>query len=259
MKSKFFIAITLMVVLCFFTEWAYAHFLGLIPSDDIIEQGESKNVIIKASFFHPFEWAFMNMEKPETVGVVINREKQNLLDKLKEQTVNNKKTWQIDYTIKSPGNYIFYLEPKPYWEAAEETFIVHYAKVIINAYGLDSDWNKELGLKGEIVPLTRPYGLWSGNVFQGIVKKNGTPLPYTKVEVEFYNEKQSIKAPTGSHVTQEIQSDQNGVFTYAMPLAGWWGFAALFEDDKQLSHNGKEYPVEIGAVLWVKTVNYEIK
>ena len=54
-----------------------------------------------------------------------------------------------------------------------------------------------------------------------------------------------------------IKTDQSGVFAYAMPWAGWWGFAALSEDTKRLKHKGKEYPVEIGAVMWVRV--YDMK
>jgi len=38
-----------------------------------------------------------------------------------------------------------------------------------------------------------------------------------------------------------------------MPRAGWWGFAALNEDEKRMMYEGTEYPVVIGAVPWVKT------
>ena len=58
-------------------------------------------------------------------------------------------------------------------------------------------------------------------------------------------------------VTQVVKTDTNGVFTYAMPMAGWWAFAALNTDKKKMKHKGKETPVEIGAVLWVKV--YDMK
>ncbi len=58
-------------------------------------------------------------------------------------------------------------------------------------------------------------------------------------------------------ITQVIKTDGNGVFTYAMPKAGWWGFAALTEDEKTMQHEGREYPVEIGAVIWVRTHDME--
>ena len=106
----------------------------------------------------------------------------------------------------------------------------------MNALGFEEGWDSEIGLKTEIVPLTRPYGLWAGNVFQGVVKVDGT-----------------IKPPAEPYITQVIKADKNGVFTYAMPKAGWWGFAALNTAEYKINRDGKEYPVEIGAVLWVKT------
>jgi cobalt/nickel transport protein len=119
---------------------------------------------------------------------------------------------------------------------------------------MEEGWDEEVGLKTEIIPLTRPYGLWAGNVFEGIVKVNGKPVPYGEVEVEYYNEKGELKAPADPFVTQVIKADENGIFSYAMPRAGWWGFAALNTDTRKIKHtDGNEYPVEIGAVLWVKT------
>ena len=148
---------------------------------------------------------------------------------------------------------MFFVEPAPYWEPAEEKFIVHYTKVVVNGFGLEEGWDDEVGLKTEIVPLTRPYGLYTGNVFQGIVKVNGKPVPFTKVEVEYYNKDGKLTAEADPLITQVIKADANGVFTYAMPRAGWWGFAALNEDEKPMIHDGKKYPVEIGALIWVHT------
>ncbi len=42
-----------------------------------------------------------------------------------------------------------------------------------------------------------------------------------------------------------------------MPKAGWWGFAALMEGDKPLRLDGKDKPVELGAVMWVHTYPME--
>ena len=134
-------------------------------------------------------------------------------------------------TIKRPGVYMFYMEPQPYWEPAEDVFIIHYTKTVVTAFGDDEGWDEEIGLKTEIVPLSKPFGLYAGNVFQGIVKLDGKPVPYAEVEVEYYNKDKKAEAPTDYMVTQTIKADQNGVFTYAAPKAGWWGFAALNEAD----------------------------
>jgi len=232
---------------------AWAHFGMIIPSDDIVSKDDKKEITIRVKFIHPFEGEYMNMEMPKAFGVKTGEEQTDLLNTLKKKDVNGFTTWESSYRIKKPGNYIFFVEPAPYWEPAEESFIVHYTKVVVNALGLEEGWDTELGLKTEIVPLTRPYGLWSGNVFQGIVKVDGKPVPYAEVEVEYYNADGKVKAPEEPYISQVIRADENGVFTYAMPKAGWWGFAALNTADYTMKHNGGEYPVEIGAVLWVKT------
>jgi cobalt/nickel transport protein len=41
------------------------------------------------------------------------------------------------------------------------------------------------------------------------------------------------------------------MFSYAMPRAGWWGFAALSTADWTIKKDGVDKPVEIGAVYWV--------
>ncbi len=53
-------------------------------------------------------------------------------------------------------------------------------------------------------------------------------------------------------ITQTIKADGNGVFTYAAPRSGWWGFAALNTSDKKMAHNGEQKDIELGAVIWVK-------
>jgi cobalt/nickel transport protein len=109
-----------------------------------------------------------------------------------------------------------------------------------------------VGLPVEIEPLTRPYGLWTGNLFTGVVRKNGQPVPFAEVEVEWRNDG-SVTPPAGPFVTQVLKADGNGVFSYAMPRAGWWGFAALIEGDEPMRNpEGREVPVELGALLWVR-------
>ncbi len=253
MKKGFLATAAAVILVVVFFSLSWAHFGVIIPSDDIIGQEDKKTITLDVKFIHPFEGQYMNMDMPKAFGVAVGGQKQDLLKSVQKKEVKKMTTWEATYQIKSPGNYLFYVEPAPYWESSEETFIVHYTKVIVNALGLEEGWDQEVGLKTEIVPLTRPYGLWAGNVFQGIVKVDGKPIPNADVEVEYYNEGGKIKPPAEPYVTQVIKADQNGVFTYAMPKAGWWGFAALSQADYTIARDGKEYPVEIGAVIWVRT------
>ncbi len=51
-----------------------------------------------------------------------------------------------------------------------------------------------------------------------------------------------------------IRSDDNGLFTYAVPRAGHWGFAALdIGPDKM--HGGKDLSQD--AVIWIRAFGLE--
>jgi len=229
-----------------------AHFGMIIPSDTMVMQDDKRTVNITLSFSHPFEMVGMELVKPKAFNVIAGGKKQDLLGSLEKTQVMGHSAWQAAYPVRRPGVYMFYMEPQPYWEPAEDTFIVHYTKTVVTAFGDDEGWDEEIGLKAEIVPLSKPFGLYAGNVFQGIVKLNGKPVPFAEVEVEYYNKGTKIKAPTEYMITQTIKADQNGVFTYAAPTAGWWGFAALNHADFTLEHEGEKKDVELGAVIWVE-------
>lgn len=250
-------ALTILILICAFClclPKAYAHFGAIIPSDDIITQDDSKTLNLNVKFFHPMEGHYMEMEKPVEFGVMYNGKKSDLLNTLNEKKIKGFSTWETSYQIKRPGDYTFYVEPKPYWEPAEDCYIIHYTKVCVNALGLEEGWDEELGLETEIIPLTRPYGLWTGNVFSGIVKVKGNPVPFAEVEVEYYNKDAKIQPSADPYVTQVIKADKNGVFTYSIPKAGWWAFAALNEASWTLKDpQGVDKPIEIGAVYWVRT------
>ena len=62
---------------------------------------------------------------------------------------------------------------------------------------------------------------------------DGKRMPFAEVEIEFYNKEEKAEAPNEYMVTQVVKTDRNGVFTYAVPKAGWWGFAALTTADLQ--------------------------
>lgn len=242
---------------------AWAHFGAIIPSDEIVTRDDDKNLNVQIKFIHPLEGHYMQMVKPRQFGVMHDGQKIDLLGRLtkamgKSSDQNQSFTfWLTDYQIRRPGDYTFFVEPTPYWEPAEDCFIVHYTKVCVNAFGLEQGWDDHAGLETEIIPFTRPYGLWTGNLFTGQVLRQGKPVPFAEVEVEYLNDSPGnisvVRPPADPYVTQLVKADANGVFSYAMPKAGWWGFAALSEADWKLEHDGQEKGVEIGAVYWVYT------
>ncbi|MBT4509010.1 MAG: DUF4198 domain-containing protein [Desulfobacula sp.] len=249
----------IIIIICFYCGLSFGHFGMVIPSDNMVMQEDSRKIDIRFSFSHPFEMIGMPLVRPQKVFVNKNGKNQDLNIGLEKIKVMNHEAWKTDYNIKRPGAYTFVMVPEPYWEPAEDCFIIHYTKTIVAAFGDDGGWDDELGLKTEIIPLSRPFGLYMGNVFQGIVKLNGKAVPYTEVEVEFYNIDQKIQAQSDYMITQTIKTDGNGVFTYAAPAAGWWGFAALNISDKKMIYNNEEKDIELGAVLWVKFERWQEK
>jgi cobalt/nickel transport protein len=240
---------------------ANGHFAMLIPSTDNVSIAGDKDISLMVQFTHPFEGGpLMQMDKPERFGVVMDGEVTDLLPTLKEVKIDGKSTWETAFRFKRPGDYCFFLVPKPYWEPAEDKFIVHVTKVIVDAFAAEEGWDEPIAqtadLPVEIVPLTRPYSLYEGNVFTGRVMRDNKPVPGAEVEVEWWG-KGATKAPTDAHVTQVVKADADGVFSFATPKAGWWGFAALMEADEKIEKDGKEKTVELGAVIWVKAYQME--
>ncbi|MFH5927511.1 DUF4198 domain-containing protein [Roseomonas xinghualingensis] len=243
--------------LCGLLVWAsptLAHFQEIIPSADVLPQGGQ--VTLNLTFTHPFaRGPVMEMERPARVGVLKGGQQTDLSGQILRRLIDGKGAWIVRHDLVEPGAAIFFVEPQPYWEQAEGKFIVHYAKVVVDSFASGEGWDALVSLPVEIRPLTRPTGLWAGNVFMGVVLKKGKPVPFAEVEVEFVNDG-SVVAPNDAFVMQVIKADANGTFIYAKPRAGWWGFAALLEADRlRLSPDGKEPPVEEGALIWVKSTD----
>lgn len=233
---------------------ALAHFQEIIPSDDVLTDGGK--VTLGLVFTHPMDRGpTMDMARPARFGVLRNGEIIDLLPTLAEQRIDNAQAWSAQDEIVEPGASIYFVEPQPYWEPAEHKFIVHYAKVVVDGFASGENWDAMVGLPVEIEPLTRPTGLWTGNLFTGIVRKDGAPVPFAEIEIEYRNDG-SVDVPNPAFVTQVIKADAEGKFSYAMPRAGWWGFAALVQAEQPMrGPDGADVPVELGGLMWVNATD----
>lgn len=232
---------------------AFAHFGMAIPSQPEATM-TAKSATITFSFSHPFAGQGMELVTPNKMGVVFDGKTTDLLSSASKTKVMDHTAWNVDYKFKRPGVYTFFMEPTPYWEPAEDCFIIHYTKVVMPAFGGDEGWDEPIGLKTEIVPMLRPFGNYAGNTFVGQVLRDGKPVANAEVEVELYNKGQ-FTLPSDYNETQVVKADDNGVFAFTCPKAGWWGFAALTEGDFTITapsgpEKGKQKGVELGAVFW---------
>ena len=235
---------------------AQAHFLELIPSRDVLVEGGE--VQLELTFTHPMETGpAMTLERPARVGARVNGETVDLGPSLETRSVDGVQAWTGEITLREPGAAVIFVAPQPYWEPAEGKFIRHYAKAVVDGWASGEGWDEMIGLPVEIEPLTRPTGFWTGNVFRGIVRRNGEPVPFAEIEVE-HRSNGAVAIPNDAFVTQVIKADQNGVFAYAPPRAGWWGFAALTEAaDRMTAPDGRSAPIEDGGLFWLKATDME--
>ncbi|MCW2285363.1 cobalt/nickel transport protein [Rhodoblastus acidophilus] len=233
---------------------ALAHFQEIIPSADVLPEGGE--VTLDLTFTHPMERGpVMEMARPKRVGALIDGKPVDLTSALTEKKLEGKTAWTLATKLDKPGAAVFFVEPQPYWEPAEKKWITHMAKVVVDSYASGEGWDKLAGLPVEIEPLTRPTGLWTGSLFRGIVRAKNKPVPFAEIEVEWANDG-SVKAPNEAFITQKIKADQNGVFAYALPHAGWWGFAALIDGPAAKAPDGGPAKTELGGLFWVKATDF---
>lgn len=262
MRKRFVFFLAALAVVSFAFP-AFAHFQMIYTPESALNRPAELD--LKLIFTHPFEGGHtMDMAGVEAFFMVHREERTDLKDSLRPTfwsgDESTGKAYEAKVRLRGMGDFVFGLVPAPYYEPSEESWMQQCTKVIVNVAGLPTDWESEIGLPVEIVPLAKPYALWTGNVFSGIVKADGKPVPFAEVEVEFLNhrpdvdnsrffEEGDVEAPQDSFVTQTIRADAKGTFVYAIPRAGWWGFAAL--GVKTMEHKGSELSQD--AVIWVQT------
>lgn len=280
--SKTFAFVLLVVVsLAMGAGQSLAHFQMIYTPKSALTTDEPGKINLLLVFTHPFEAGHtMDMgadesgkvDPPAAFGVMSFDKKADKLVKvdlakdlkpLEFTSLTNKgKAYARDYKLAGIGDFVFYLDPAPYYDKTEDQYMRQITKVIVNRGGAPGAWDKPVGLDAEIVPLDKPYALWTGNVFRGVVmKKQGekmVPVPNAEIEVEYLNhaikgnafgKEAKVKAPQDAFVTQTIKANAQGEFAYAIFKAGWWGFAALGAGGEP-KHQGKTLSVD--AVIWVQ-------
>jgi len=255
MKCSFTLGLCLALVLAL-AGVSFAHFGMIMPDKSMVMQGDKPEVEVTLAFCHPFEQNGMDWARPKKFGVRVGKTDVDLTNTLQEIKVLDALAWKGVYAIKKPGVYTFYVDPQPYWEEKENQYIIHQTKTYVAALGYEDDWDQEVGLKAEIIPLTRPFAIYTGEVFRGIAKFNGKPVPDVDVEAEWWNAGKKVEPPNEYFNTLKVKTDKNGVFAFAFPKAGWWGFSAINDEKLSMVHDGKRVNAETAGVLWVQVTDW---
>jgi len=259
--SRPILTLSAIVLLC--CQTASAHF-QMLQVDDYIRSKGGK-ITLNMPFSHPsLGGPVMDMLPPESLTVTHKGKTTDLTSKISELnwvgTSNTAVAYQADTKLRGIGDYVFNLAPAPYLEQSENSYIQQFTKTIINVGGFPSDWDSVSNTAAEIVPDTKPYSVYAGGLFTGVVMANGQPKADVEVEVEYLNHAVNtlgngfesdafVEYPHESLNIVTIKTDKNGRFFFGIPHAGYWGFAALGVGDKK---EYKDKALSQDAVLWVQ-------
>lgn len=238
---------------------AAAHFQLIYTPEVVLDRpGE---IPLRLIFWHPMDNGYaMDMAEPHAFYYRFRGQNTDLMDRLTpftfEGASNEARAYAGSAEIKRSGDYTLVLVPAPYYEASEDIYIQQLTKSFVNRGGLPIDWMEPVGLPTEIVPLNKPYGVIAGSTFSGVVLAEGEPVPGARIEIEYMAaepdlETNAPKQPTSGPVPGgaiAAVADADGAFTFGIPRAGFWGFAAL-GSGPVTEHEGKHMSQD--AVLWV--------
>lgn len=250
---------------------AQAHFQMLYTENLALDKG--KKIELKHIFTHPFEDKYtLNMGKQhdsndflevEEFYVINKKKKTDLKKSLKDikfqGNTNNAHAYSSTYKARKMGDHIFVLKPAPFYEENQDIYVQQIVKTIVNVAAAPTNWSDELKLEAEIIPLVKPYAIWEGSNFTGIVKANGKVVPFANIDITYLNRdvdiknnkmgKDKIKAPNKVFITLSLKANKDGEFNFTIPKAGVWGFLA---QDLNKNKTFKNKKLKQDALIWVE-------
>ena len=237
---------------------ACAEYFAILRADPPqVNDDKCKALNIAIAFGHPFGQTAADMDLVQMFAAIqyplepggqsVRRE---FLDTLKPAKYLKKDAWAGTIPLPDPGLYQLVLETRPYWEEKQGVFLQQFAQILVPVQGCEYGWEIPVGLKLEILPLTRPFGLTAPALFTGRVLLDGKILSDTPVRIEYLNEDKRL-APSPHHQTQRVRTDERGVFSFVCPHPGWWGLAAVTSGDPLKGSDGKPKNTELSGVLWL--------
>jgi uncharacterized GH25 family protein len=249
-----------------FSGTAAAHFNMLLPQTASAKKGETVTIIYQ--WGHPFEHQLFDAPQPQSLIVLYPDGKRvELTDKLEKinraRTVSEGKdkeatAYQLRFTPPERGDYVFVLRTPPIWMEEDGEFLQDTVKSVLHVQA-QKGWEAAAG-DFELVPLTRPYGLRAGMVFQAESlcsparsASKGERAPCLRcglVEIERYNAEPPKTLPPDEHITRTVRLDPNGVVTTTLSEPGWWCLTASRPQGTRM-RDGKSYPLRQRATLWV--------
>jgi uncharacterized GH25 family protein len=231
-----------------------AHYTMLLPERHSVKRGDE--VTLLCQWGHPFEHQLFDAPAPEQLVVFAPDGQTTDLTKQLEKVVVVPTTgakqvtaYRLRFKALERGDYIFMMNGAPIWMPEDELFYQDSVKVVLHVQA-QKGWDAAVGSAFQLTPLTRPYGLQPGTVFQASIGPPSVSNTGRLVEIEHYNAKAPGSLPPDEHITRTVKTDPNGVATCTLTEPGWWCITTLRDGGKR-AHESKAYPVRQRATLWV--------
>jgi cobalt/nickel transport protein len=245
-----------------------AHYHILLPDKPAANRDEA--ITFTYRFGHPFEHQLFATQKPASFMLLMPEghavEHLSKLERVEEPGAggNPITSFRCKFTATQRGDHVLMVRSNPVWMPDEKLFFQDTVKVILHVQ-TQNGWDSVLGSGMEWVPLTRPYGMRAGTIFQAQLtgapeadrenpvqarRTPGRALPWTLVEVERYNATPPKELPPEEHITRTLKTDPNGIATVTLPEPGWWALTAVREVGT-MERAGRNYPLRLRSTLWV--------
>jgi cobalt/nickel transport protein len=240
-----------MMGLCLFAGSAAAHFNMLLPQSASAKKGEAVTIVYQ--WGHPFEHQLFDAPQPQSLIVLCPDGKRvELTDKLvrtaQKAGAKEATAYQLLFTPEQRGDYVFVLRTPPIWMEEDGEFLEDTVKMVLHVQA-QKGWDAVAADDFELTPLTRPYGLRPGMVFQ-VETANRQGRERMMVEIERYNPTPPKKLPADEHITRTVRLDRSGVATTTLSESGWWCLTAARPHGTRM-REGKSYPLRQRATFWV--------
>jgi uncharacterized GH25 family protein len=226
----------------------------LLPQAASGKKGEAVTFIYQ--WGHPYEHQMFDAPEPRGVTALTPGGKKIDLTKALEKVSlpagegKSVSAYRLRFTPAERGDYIFVLQTPPIWMEEDGEFLQDTVKVVLHVQA-QKGWDSPVRPDFEFLPLTRPYGLQPGMVFQAqIAGPVPKPNPGVLVEIERYNPVAPRELPPDEQITRTARTDPNGVVTATLTDPGWWCLTAGREAGTQ-ERNGKAFPVRQRSTFWV--------
>jgi uncharacterized GH25 family protein len=239
-----------------------AHYNMLLPDKHSVKKGEE--VTVTYQWGHPFEHQLFDAPKPGHLLLFgPDGKSKDLVGSLEAiKVAGDEGKMVVAYRLKfkpdERGDYTLVLQTPPIWLSSDEIFVQDVVSVVIHVQA-EKGWDREdLVGSPSVRPLTRPYGLTPGSVFQLEVFHGGDRVGSDKkpgratVEFEHYNPTPPKELPPEEQMTRSVKTGPGGVATGTLAEPGWWGVTAyLDKPTTEREHEGKKYPVRERGTFWV--------